>query len=88
MRLVKNNQNIPAPEPDSIPDTSSPDSSSPRTSSIPDESSPEADTIPDKLGKTKLTITVIHQYIKAIYYLLKKLTLKKYELLKEKTLSY
>ena len=34
MRLVKNKQNIPAPEPDSIPDSSS----------------PEADHIPDKLG--------------------------------------
>ena len=84
MRLVNNNQNIPAPEPDSIPNTSSPDSSSPRTCSIPDESSPEADTIPDKLGKTKLTITVKH---------LKKLrSIKrenlKYEVLKEKILSY
>ena len=27
MRLVKNNQNIPVPDPDSIPDSSSPDSS-------------------------------------------------------------
>ena len=40
IRLVKNKQNIPAPEPDSIPDSSSPD-----------ESSPEANSIPENLGK-------------------------------------
>ena len=58
MRLVKNKQNIPAPEPDSIPD-----SSSPEAGSIPDKSSPEADSIPDKLGKIKLGIIANHQYI-------------------------
>ena len=41
-------QNIPPPEPDSIPDSSSPDSSSPEAGSIPDESSPEAGSIPDE----------------------------------------
>ena len=55
MRLVKNKHKIPAPEPDSIPDSSSPDSSS-----------PEADSIPDKLGKIKLRIIVNHQCIKAM----------------------
>ena len=65
IRFVKNIQNIPTPEPDSIPDSSSPDSSSPEEGSIPDSSSPEADSIPDKLGKIKLTIIVNHQYIKA-----------------------
>ena len=54
IRLVKNKQNIPAPEPDSIPDASSPD-----------ESSPEADSIADKLGKIRLRVIVNHQYIKA-----------------------
>ena len=58
MELVNNKQNIPAPEPDSIPDSSSPDSSSPEAGSIPDESSPEADSIPDKSGKIKLRIVV------------------------------
>ena len=53
MRLVKNKQIIPAPEPDSNPDSSSPDSSSPEAGSFPDESSPEADSIPDKVGKIK-----------------------------------
>ena len=65
MRLVKNNQNIPAPDPDSIPDSSSPDSSSPKAGSIPEESSPEADSIPDKLGKIRLRVIVNHQYSKA-----------------------
>ena len=62
MRLVKNKQDIPAPETDSIPDSSSldsfspeagsiPDECSPEAGSIPDESSPEADSITDKLGK-------------------------------------
>ena len=55
MRLVKNKQIIPAPEPDSKPDSSSPDSSSPEAGSIPEESSPEADAIPDKVGKIKIT---------------------------------
>ena len=58
MVLINNKQNIPAPEPDSIPDSSSPDSSSPEAGSIPDESSPEADSIPDKSGKIKLRIVV------------------------------
>ena len=53
LRLVKNKQKIPAPEPDSIPDPSSSDSSSPEAESTPDESSPEAGSIPDKLGKIK-----------------------------------
>ena len=66
MRLVKNNQNIPAPEPDSIPDSSSPDSSFPKAGSIPEESSPEADSIPDKLGKIRLRVIVNHQYSKAM----------------------
>ena len=71
---VKTKQNIPAPEPDPIPDSSSPDSSSPEAGSIPDssspeagsvsdESSPEADSIPDNLGKIKLRIIVNQQYI-------------------------
>ena len=55
MRLVKNKQIIPAPEPDCKPDSSSPDSSSTEAGSIPDESSPEADAIPDKVGKIKIT---------------------------------
>ena len=50
MRLVKNKQNIPTPEPDSIPDSSSPDSPSPEAGFIPDESSPEANSVSDKLG--------------------------------------
>ena len=50
MRLVKNKQNIPTSEPDSIPDSSSPDSPSPEAGFIPDESSPEANSVPDKLG--------------------------------------
>ena len=63
MRLFKNEHIIPAPEPDSIPDSSCPDSSSPETGSIPDESSPEADSISDKLGKIKLNIIGNNQYI-------------------------
>ena len=69
MRLVKNKQNIPALEPDSIPESSSPeagsipDESSREAGSIPDKSSPEADSIPDKLGKIKLGIIANHQYI-------------------------
>ena len=55
MRLVKNKQIKPAPEPDSKPDSSFPDSSSPEAGSIPEESSPEADAIPDKVGKIKIT---------------------------------
>ena len=50
MRLVKNKQNISTPKPDSIPDSSSPDSPSPEAGFIPDESSPEANSVPDKLG--------------------------------------
>ena len=65
MRLEKNIQNIPAPEPDSIPDSSSPDSSSPEAGCTPDESSPEAGSILDKLGKIKLKSIVNQQYIKA-----------------------
>ena len=53
MRLVKHKQIIPAPEPYSNPDSSSPDSSSDEAGSIPDESSPEADSIADKVGKIK-----------------------------------
>ena len=53
IRLVKNKENIPAPEPDSIPDASSPD-----------ESSPEADSIPENLGKIELRIIINCQYIK------------------------
>ena len=75
MKLVKNNQNIPAPEPDSIPDSSSPDSSSPEAGSIPEESSPEAgsipeesspeaDSIPDKFSNFRLRVIVNQQYIK------------------------
>ena len=64
MRLDKNNQNIPAPEPDSISDSSSPDSSSPGAGCTPDESSPEAGSIPYKLGKIKLKSIVDQQYIK------------------------
>ena len=63
MELVNNKQNIPAPEPDSIPDSSSPDSSSPEAGCFPEKSSPEADSIPDKLGKMKLGIIANHQYI-------------------------
>ena len=66
MRLVKNNQNIPAPEPDSIPDSSSPDSSSLEAGSIPEESPPEADSISDKLGKIRLRVIVNHQYSRAL----------------------
>ena len=66
MRLVKNKQIIPAPEPDSNPDSSSPDSSSPEASSIPEESSPEADSIPDKLAKIRSRVIVNHQYSKAL----------------------
>ena len=62
MRLVINDQTIPPPEPDLIPDSSSPDLSSPEAGSIPDEPfpevgsipdeySPEADSIKNKLGK-------------------------------------
>ena len=66
-RLVKNDQNIPVPEPkwDSIPDSSSPDSSFPEAGSIAEESSPEAYSIPDKLGKIRLRVIVNHQYSKA-----------------------
>ena len=53
MRLVKNKQVAPAPEPDSNLGSSSPDSSSLEAGSIPDESSPEADSIADKVGKIK-----------------------------------
>ena len=63
---VKNKQNIPAPEPDAIPDSSSPDSTSPEAGSTPDESSPEADSNPDNLGKIKLRIIVNQQYIKTM----------------------
>ena len=77
MRLVKNNQNIPAPEPDSILDASSPDSSSPEAGSIPEESSPEAgsipdksspeaDSMPDKLGKINFRLVFNEQYIKVM----------------------
>ena len=52
MELANSKHNIPSPEPDSIPDSSSPDSSS-----------PEADSIPHKLGKIKLGIIANHQYI-------------------------
>ena len=76
MILDKNKQKIPAPEPDSISDPSSPDSSSPEegstpdesspeAGSIPDESSPEAGSIPDKLGKIRLKSIVNQQHIKA-----------------------
>ena len=65
MRLEKNIQNIPAPEPDSTPDSSSPDSSSPGAGCTPDESSPEAGSFLDKLGKIKLKSTVNRQFIKA-----------------------
>ena len=47
MRLVINDQTIPPPEPDSIPDSPSPDLSS-----------PEAGSIPDKSGKIKLRIVI------------------------------
>ena len=50
MRLVKSNHNIPAPELDSFPDSSSPDSSSPGTIPIPDGSSAEAGFIPVKFS--------------------------------------
>ena len=50
MRLVKNKQNTPALEPDSIPD-----SSSPEAGFIPEKSWPEADSIPDKLGNYSLS---------------------------------
>ena len=74
MRLVINDQTIPPPEPDSIPDSPSPDLSSPEAGYIPDESFPEAGSIPDeyspeadsiknKLIKIKLRITVNNQYI-------------------------
>ena len=66
MREVKDNQNIPALEPDSNPDSSSPDSFSPVAGTIPEESSPEADSIPDKLGKIRLRVIVNHQYRKAM----------------------
>ena len=64
MRLDKNNQDIPAPEPDSISDSSSPDSSSPGAGCTTDESSPEAGSIPSKLGKIKLKSIVNQEYIK------------------------
>ena len=63
---MKTDQNIPALEPDSIPDSSSPDSSFPEADSIPEESSPEADSVPDKLGKIRLRVIVNHQYSKAL----------------------
>ena len=66
MRLVKNKQVAPAPEPDSNLGSSSPDSSFPKAGSIPEESSPEADSIPDKLGKIRLRVIVNHQYSKAM----------------------
>ena len=66
MRLVKNNQNTPAPEPDSIPDSYSPDSCSPEADTIPEESSLEADSVPDKLGKIRLRVIANHQYRKAM----------------------
>ena len=44
---VKNKQNILAPEPDPIPDSSSPDSSS-----------PEAGSVPDNSGEIKLIIVI------------------------------
>ena len=55
---VKYKQNIPAPEPDPIPDSSSPESSSPETGSVPDESTPEADSIPDNSGEIKLIMVI------------------------------
>ena len=64
--ISKNIQNIPAPELDSIPNSSSPNSSFPEAGSIPEESSPEADSIPDKLGKMRLRVTINHQYSKAM----------------------
>lgn len=84
MRLVKNNENIPALESDSIPDSTSPgpyppetvfipDKSSAKAASIPDESSTEADSMPDKLGQMKLRIIDNHQYIKAMIKTLLKL---------------
>ena len=77
MRLVENNENIPALEPDSTIDSISPgpyppetvfipDKSSAKAASIPDESSTEADSIPDKLGQMKLRIIDNHQYIKVM----------------------
>ena len=48
MILVKNNQNIPAPEPDSIPDSCCPDLSSPDVRSLPDDTSPGSGSIPGK----------------------------------------
>ena len=55
---VKNKQNIPAPEPDPIPDLSSPDSSSREAGSVPDESSPEADSISDNSYEIKLVMVI------------------------------
>ena len=77
MRLVKNNQNLHAPEPNSTLDSPSPDSSStesgsisdessPERGPIPEKSSPEADSIPDALGKMKLFIIFNHQFFKAM----------------------
>ena len=48
MRLVKSKRNIPAPEPDLIPDSYSLDSSSPEVRSTPDESSSEVGSIRDE----------------------------------------
>ena len=59
MRLVKNKLIIPAPEPDSNPDSSPPDSSSLGAGSIPDESSPEADSFPDRQAKSKKELQLI-----------------------------
>ena len=75
MKLVKTFQKLPAPELDSFPVSSSPDSSFPEAGfildeslpeagSIPDESSPDADSIPDKFGKIKWTVIVNNKYIK------------------------
>lgn len=64
--VFKYKRNIPASEPDPIPDSSSSDSSFPEAGFFSDESSTKADYIPDKLGKIKLTIIVNHQFIKAM----------------------
>ena len=64
-------QDIPPPDPDSIPDSSSPDSSSPDESSpeagsIPDDSSPKEVSIPVQSGKLKLRMVVNLHYITAM----------------------
>ena len=72
MRQVKNNQNMPSPEPNSTLDSSSPDSSSPEAGSIPDKSLPEAGSIPDESSPEadsipdKWRIIVNRQFIKAM----------------------